>query len=293
MYERILVPLDGSKLAEASLPYAEKLARKLGSQTTLISVLQFGSESDEDQYHHLQQFYIQEMAKTMKQKAIKVKSVIVTGDPAEQIVDYADKKNIDLIIMGTRGRSQLTRWILGSVADKVVSATSCPVALISSKDTEAGVRERKILRKALVILDGTAQGEVIIPYIEELASKLNMEVTLLQLVEQVLVYFEGASDLNYVPVSKKEGNSRSAKARRYLKKLASTLEDKGITVKVKVATKGKSGETITKVASKIDADLLAVATHGHSGISRWFLGSVRDDIVNIGNILVLLVSAPE
>lgn len=293
MYERILVPLDGSKLTEASLPYAEELARKIGSQMTLISVLLFGNESDEDQYHHLHQFYIQEMAKTMKQKAIKVKSVIVTGDPAEQIIDYADKKNIDLIIMGTRARSDLTRWVLGSVADKVVSATSCPVALISSEDIEAGVRGRKILRKALAILDGTAQGEVVIPYVEELASKLNMEVTLLQLVEQVLMYFEGADDSNYIPVSKKESNSRRAKARRYLKKLASTLEDKGITVKVKVVTKGKSGETITRVASKIDADLLAVATRGRHGISRWFLGSVRDDIVNIGNILVLLVRAPE
>ena len=183
MYEKILVPLDGSKLAEKSLPYAEKLARKISSQIILISVLLFGSESDEDKYHHLHQFYIQEMAKTMKEKAIKVKSVIVTGDPAEQIVDYADKKKVDLIIMGTRGRSALKRWILGSVADKVVSATLCPVALITTDDAETGMGGRKILRKALVILDGTAEGEVVIPYVEELASKFDIEVTLLQLVE--------------------------------------------------------------------------------------------------------------
>ncbi len=292
MYEKILVPLDGSKLAEASLPYAEVLARKIGSQITLISVLLFGSESDEDQYHHLHQFYIQEMAKTMKEKAIKVKSVIVTGDPAEQIVDYADRGKIDLIIMGTRGRSALKRWVLGSVADKVVSETSCPVALISSKDIVAGERGRKILRKALVILDGTAEGEVVIPYVEELASKLHMEVTLLQLVEQAYEYYEGARDFSHVPVSKEKMNSIKAKARRHLRKLANQLEGKGITMTAKVMT-ASSAETIIKVASKIDADLLAMATRGRPGISRWIFSSVRDEIVNIGNTLVLLVKVPE
>jgi len=292
MYEKILVPLDGSKLAEASLPYAEELARKIGSQITLISVLLYGSESDEDQYHHLHQFYIQEMTKTMKQKAIKVKSVIVIGDPAEQIVDYADKKNFDLIIMGTRGRSALKRWILGSVADKVVSSTSCPVALISSEDTETGVRGGKILSNALFVLDGSLEGEIVIPYIEEMASKLHMQVTLLQLVEQAYEYYVGAQDFSHVPVSKEKMNSIKARARRHLRKLANLLEGKGITVTVKVMM-GDSAETIIKVASKIDADALVMATRGRPGISRWIFGSVRDEIVNIGNTLVLLVRIPE
>jgi len=292
MYEKILVPLDGSKLAEASLPYAEELARKIGSQITLISVLPSGSESDEDQYHHLHQVYIQEMNKTIKEKAIQVKSVIVTGDPAEQIVNYADKKNIDLIIMGTRGRSAIKRWVLGSVADKVVSATTCPVALISLEDAEAAVRGKKILRKALVILDGTEESEVVIPYVERLASRFDMEVTLLQLVEQAYEYYVGTQDLSHTPVSKEKMNSIKAKTRRHLRKLANLLEGKGITVTVKV-TVGNSAETIIKVASKIDADLLAMATRGRAGISRWFFHSVRDEIVNIGNTLVLLVRVPE
>ena len=106
------------------------------------------------------------------------------------------------------------------------------------------------------------------------------------------MYYEGADDLSYVPVSKKEMNSIKAKARRHLKKLANLLEGKGVTVTVQVMT-GNSAETIIKVASKIDADLLAMATRGRTGISRWFFRSVRDDIVNIDNTLVLLVRVPE
>ncbi|MFC2072390.1 universal stress protein [Chloroflexota bacterium] len=293
MYEKILVPLDGSKLAEVALPYAKELARKLGSKITLVSVLPVGSESDDNKYHHSHRFYMQEMVKTIKQRAINVESVILTGAPAEEIVNYADREDISLIIMGTRGQSGIKRWVLGSIADKVVSATMRPVALITTDDTETSVRGKDLLSKALVILDGTSEAEAVIPYVEELGSKLDIEVALLQLVEQAFMYYEGADDLSYVPVSKKEMNSRRAKARRYLTKLASLLESKGLIVRVKVVIKGNSAETIIKVASQTDAGIIVMSTRGRSGIGRWFFGSVRDEIVNIGNVLVLLVRPPD
>ena len=293
MYEKILVPLDGSKLAEVALPHANELARKLGSKITLVSVLPVGSESDDNKYHHSHRFYMQEMVKTIKQQAINVESVILTGAPAEEIVNYADREDISLIVMGTRGQSGIKRWVLGSIADKVVSATTRPVALITTDDTETSVRGKDLLSKALVILDGTAEAEAVIPYVEDLGSKLDIEVVLLRLVEQAFMYYESADDLSYVPVSKKEMNSRRAKARRYLTKLASLLESKGIIVRVKVVTKGNSAETIIKVASQTDAGLIVMSTRGRSGISRWIFGSVRDEIVNIGNVLVLLVRPPD
>jgi len=292
MYEKILVPLDGSNLAEAALPYAEELARKVGSQIYLISVLPSGSESDEDQSQHLRQFYIDGMTKTIKQKGIKIKSEIITGDPGDQILGYVDSNNIDLIIMGTRGRSVLQRWILGSVADKVVSSASCPVALISTDNTEAEVHRGQILRKALVILDGSTEGEVIIPYVEEIASKLRMQVTLLRLEEISNEYAEGALLYGPVHTSEEKKSSIRAKARRHLRKIADQLENKGIPVEVKVRI-SDSSETIIKVAKQVDADVLALATRGRPGISRWIFGSVRDEIVNIGNTLVLLVRIPE
>ena len=83
-----------------------------------------------------------------------------------------------------------------------------------------------------------------------------------------------------------------AKARRHLNKLAELLEGKGITVNAKVII-GNSAETIIKVASEIDADVLVMATRGRPGINRWIFGSVRDEVVNIGNTLLLLVRTPE
>jgi nucleotide-binding universal stress UspA family protein len=106
LYERILVPLDGSELAQIALPYAEKLAGRLGSSITLLYV----SSSTEDRYQHMHQFYLQKMVEATNQaaeryiespgaKAVKVEATILAGDPAEEIVDYADKEDFGLIIM--------------------------------------------------------------------------------------------------------------------------------------------------------------------------------------------------
>ena len=106
MYEKILFPLDGSELAEVALPYAEELAGRLGSEVTLVYV----REPDGDQSPHMYQCYMRDMVETTKHgaeknlgklvaKEIKVDSVILAGDPAEQIVEYADKKHFNLIVI--------------------------------------------------------------------------------------------------------------------------------------------------------------------------------------------------
>ena len=136
MYEKILVPLDGSELAELALPYAEELSVKLGSEIILLSV----SESDEVRDYHEHEVYLEQAVEATKHGAkrylkmpegiIKVRSAISAGHAAEEIVDYADKHDISLIIMATHGRSGINRWALGSIAEKVVRAGNTPVLLV-------------------------------------------------------------------------------------------------------------------------------------------------------------------
>jgi len=293
MYQKILVPLDGSKPAEAVLPYTRELAKGLGSQITLISVLPTGSQKGKAQYKHLHQFYMQEMLKSLKIKELIINSVILSGEPAEIIADYAQKKGFNLILMGTRGRSALKRWVLGSVADKVISLVKIPVALVAtSEDNEYFSQMRNVFRKSLIVLDGLAESEVVIPYAEELTSSFKMEVTLLQVVKQAYEFYYGMEDYSSIPVSNRAMGVIKAKARRYLNEMAGRLEGTRIKTRVEVA-KGKPAETIIQVASEIGTDTLFLATRGRSGLSRWFFYSIRDDAVNIGNILVLLVSIPE
>jgi len=187
MYKKVVVPLDGSQLAEVALPYAEELAAKMDSEIILLSVLE-SAEADEYQKH---QNYIKKIIGVTKQhaekyihtsesEAIKVGAATRIGNPAEEILEYITKGTFKLIIMATHGRSGISRWAIGSVADKIVRASPRqPLMLIRAKGIRSDVREKRILKKALVPLDGSTRSEVVIPYIREIASKLKMELTLL------------------------------------------------------------------------------------------------------------------
>jgi nucleotide-binding universal stress UspA family protein len=299
MFEKILVPLDGSELAEVALPYAEELAGRLGSKVTLLYV----SESTEDQYRHMHQFYIQKMVENTKQgaernlgklvaKEIKVDSTVLVGHPAEEIVDYADKEKIGLIVLSTHGRTGIKRWAIGSVAYKVVKAASQPVAIIRAKGARPDMREKDILDKVLVPLDGSKASEAVIPYIEELASKLKIEVTFLRaLTPDYLITSE---------TQLRELESLRASARDYIENMATQFRQKGIAAKaeyreVMIDPTGAAGE-IMKLADEIQADVVAMSTRGRSEFESGpgervleTLGSVAEKMVHAGNRPLLLV----
>jgi len=293
MYEKILVPLDGSELAEIALPYAEELAGRLGSEVNLLAV----SESAETESYHEHLIYVERMVESTKRgiemylekphgRAIKVDSRILVGHPAEEIVDYADKADIDLIVMATHGRSGVRRWVLGSVADKVVRATKRPVALIRAKDTRPEIREKGILNKVLVPLDGSKESEAVIPYIEELASKLEAEVVLLRILEVNYEIFQ-ASQLEQL-------ESARVAAKDYIEKTAAQLKQRGVaaSTEFREVMVSAAAEEIIKLADEIRVDLVAMSTHGRSGVSRWTFGSVADRVLHEGNTPLLLVRTP-
>ena len=298
MYERILVPLDGSEVAEVALPYAEQLAGRLGSQIILMSV----SRSTEEQDQQVLRSYLQKTVEATREKAarylekpageaITIEPMILVGDPAEGIVDYADRGDIGLIVMATHGRSGIRRWALGSIAEKVLRATKQPVVLIRAKGARPDVREKGVLSKALVPMDGSKEGETVIPYIENLASKLGAEITLLQVVAIAYhVYISGDAPAQ-VPYTLEEMEPLKAGAASYLEKMASSLEERGVRTKCEVRV-GAAGQEIISLAEEINADVVAMSTHGRSGVGRWVFGSVAERVVRSGTTPVLLVRGP-
>lgn len=298
MYDTILVPLDGSELAEVALPYAEELAGKSGSAITLVYVVEPSPCSPDRMYRT----YIGQMAQLTRQlaeryvegpekKTIKVDSKILNGDAAEEILKYADRTSTSLIVMATHGRSGLKHWSMGSVADKVIRASKHPVWLIRAKGARPDVREKDVLDRALVPLDGSKESEVVIPYIEELASALKAEVTLLQVLP---LGYQGIGGEGYEYIYYRASQMESDKAyvQGYLDKIAAQLKEKGVEVKSQVRF-GNAAEEIIKLAADIRADVVVMATHGRSGIGRWVLGSVAERILHEGYSPLLLVRSSE
>lgn len=294
MYERMLVPLDGSELAKVALTYAGELGARLGSEIILLSVV----ESAETQDYRDRQSYLAEMVQATERhirsyfkkpetKVIKIGSQVLVGEPAEQIVDFADRKDIGLIVMVSHGQSGVRHWALGSVTDKVVMATKHPVVVIRAKRPRSHVRRKGLLNKVLVPLDGSKESEKVIPYIEELASKLGGEVVLLQVLAPTYYEYtvEGALQ---VPYTAEDLWRLRVTVIRYLGMLASRLKDRGITTSSQVEV-GAAGEGIIKFADENNVDIVAMSTHGLSGLSYWSIGSVADKVLRAGNSHLMLV----
>ena len=141
MYKKILVPLDGSSLAEKALEQAEPLAKAFDSEIILFQVVHFmpiyGSPElvapliVDERHKEFAEKYLAGLLKVMEGKGLKVKAIVKTGQQvAVEIIDFAKGNRVDLIVMCTRGRSGISRWVLGSTAHKVITRAETPLLLL-------------------------------------------------------------------------------------------------------------------------------------------------------------------
>jgi len=294
MFKRILVPLDGSELSELALPYAEELAGTFNSEVELVYVC----ESEESQYRHMYHLYIEQIAEQVRShiKAYRtgekrltagVKPVVLDGDPAAEIIDYAEKNDISLIVMVSHGRSGVMLWVMGSIATRVVQGTSKPMLFIRAGTPGLKVGKGEMFSKILVPLDGSDAGEVTLPYIKELTNKLKSEVTLLQVVEPGQ-YVHTVGGLNYILFSEQQVEAMKAETKQYLEGVKRKLINTEATLRSEVKT-GNAAQEIIKLADETSTRLVAISTHGRSGVKRWVSGSVAHKVLQAGHTPLLLV----
>jgi len=150
--------------------------------------------------------------------------------------------------------------------------------------------------RILVPLDGSKVGEAALAHVEKLVSKMapkvKTEVILFQVISSLTHYVIAGEASVQVPYSEKEIGQIKKKAKNYLDKAGESLRSKGVTVKTKVAT-GKAAKEIVKAADEIKVDLIAMSTHGRSGLSRLTFGSITDKVLRAGTVPVLVVRAPK
>ena len=293
MFEKILVPLDGSEISEQALPCAQEIVGRLGSKIVLMQV----SETGESGLYHVQELYINQIAQKVKEivkkfreQPVEVEPAILIGSAADEIIKYADKNDVGLVVMGTHGRSGISRWAVGSVANKVIRGTKAPVMLVRSRES-CPVAKSRLLTRVVVPLDGSEVGEAALPYVIDMATKLDMEVILFQAVSLAYHVYASGEIVSQVPYTNQEMQPVVASVRAYLDKVADRLKAKNLRVRTDAKT-GSAADSIIKAADEFQADLVAMSTHGRSGISRWVFGSVAERVLQAGTTPLLLVRAP-
>jgi nucleotide-binding universal stress UspA family protein len=290
----VIVPLDGSPLAEQALPAAEAIAQRAGAKIKLVLVHQPNPSIDpEIDYVKLElamlkadRGYLKSVVARLRPRLGRsVTSAVIRGGPVgETLSGYARELGADLIVLTTHGRGGIRRAWLGSVADQLIRSSEIPVLVI--RPGEAGA-ERKF-GEIMVPLDGSDLAEAVLEPVAELARLWDSEISLIQVVRPIVLTNDPqvAFPVGY---SEQATAIRRDKAHDYVRGLAERLRSLGIKANGTAVIGGDVAETLIDLATPERVGMIALATHGSGGAKRLVLGSVADKLVRGAAVPVLVV----
>jgi nucleotide-binding universal stress UspA family protein len=303
MYSKVVVPLDGSELAEGVLPHVAEVIRDRGSQICLLTVAQSARittsvlpdllssfDNSQEERRRVEQeltAYLETVAGELEPVAAEVQVNVRFGRPADEILAFASEVNADLITMSTHGRSGISRWVLGSVADRVLHGAMCPVLIVRAKPQQI----QPTCQHILVPLDGSELAEQVLPHVSALIRPNHTRVYLVSVLANgfsdraitLLTSSPPGLQLSVAALSKAE-----VQLTAYLRSVAAALRERGATVHAAVRH-GAPAEEILTHAAEVEADLIGMTAHGLSGVSRWVYGNVASKVLQGSHCSVLLV----
>lgn len=309
MYSKVVVPLDGSELAEGVLPHVAEVVRGRECRVYLLSASPLAKRVSpaavdvqpvpitmpEDLQGARRELveYLRAVAKRLEPAVTDVWIGVSFGRPADEILAFADKVEADLIAMSTHGRSGIGRWVFGNVADRLLQGASCPVLLVRAGGSDATTAPplRISYRRILVPLDGSELAEQVIPYVRALIRPNRTRISLVSVLTTGLGERTVTLLTSYPPgmqLATTALHHAEAQLQAYLRSVAAALRERGATVSITIR-EGSPADEILAHASEVEADLISMTTHGLSGPSRWVYGSVAGKVLQGAHSPVLLV----
>ncbi|ADJ25664.1 UspA domain protein [Dehalogenimonas lykanthroporepellens BL-DC-9] len=283
MFKKILLPLDGTDVAEAAITYGESLARQTGAELVLLHAC----TEEHNRYHTMHRLYLEKRAEiiaagTSQGTSPAVTAVTLFGEPVTVVTDYVNQNGVDLIIMVRESRPEQRST---AVFDEVFKSVSCPSLLVSAQPPEPG---RAPFTHIMVALDGTPGSEKSLAPAIALAQAAEAEITLFSMAREVydaepesdLVGDRGLYDRE-ISLKKQE------KVGEYLEQLVRRLRLEGLEVNARVDIGNDSAQLITAAARVMEADLVVMATA--SVVSTWRAKSVTHKLLAESELPLLVV----
>ena len=300
----ILVPLDGSPLAEGALPHAREMVRATGGELALLRVVPstvsleqmtwpvgtpiLHPQEAEPEIGQAEQ-YLDLVAQRLRAEGVPAEVHVRVGDPATEIVAWAQQASgLRLIVMASHGRGGFGRWVFGSVAEKALRAAPAPLLLVPAREeraTDLPVSYRTIL----VAHDGSALAERALEEAATLGRALHAELLLVTVTPSLEeIGRAGMASLWLVGRYADEDNRILA----MLTKKAATLSDSGLPARAELYH-GAPADLILEVSRKKPVDLIVMGTHGRSGWQQLWMGSVALKVAQDSTVPLLLMRGPE
>ena len=275
-----VVPNPSADSAQQPPPDDDEPEERESSPRVFAALLE--SPREDRNRRHEAEHYLDLIAARLVENKVRSETALGFGDPAQFIIDEAIARNVDLIILGTHGRSGLGRWIYGSVADQVTRHAHVPVLLVPN-NSRAWPRTRS--PRILVPLDGSPVANEAIASAKELAEVLGAEITLVGAVPPPIYAYTYTDMPQELP---EQLDDEQAALHRYLEEVANDLRTTGRIVRTEVAFDAPVS-AISDVAREKEIDVIVMSTHGSGGVTRLVMGSVANGVIRRANVPVVVV----
>jgi nucleotide-binding universal stress UspA family protein len=278
----ILVPLDGSALAECTLPFAAALGKVLSARITLLRVLMPPSgHVDPIDWELVRAEAHGQLARFERQltaSGLASRVAVLEGRPAEQIIHFAEEHRVDLIVLSSHGEGGITGWVLSSTAQKVRARAHSSILIVPAYVEGPRVAEFRF-RKVLLPLDCSPRAECILPFAAALARAHDAELILAHVVPEPELPRRMPPSPEDVALARRLTERNRDESETYLRDLSRDLSAQGIRVQSHAVVSARRPQTILELAGREDVDLIVACAHGATANASERYGSTAAHLI--------------
>lgn len=284
----ILVPLDGSALAECAVPFAALLARAFGAKITLLHVLEGhrgvapGRQIDAVEWEMVRAEAHRHLARFesgLRASGLACGVELLQGRAAEQIVHFAKEHRVDLLVMASHGEGGLSGWVLSSTTQKVIARAHSSVLVVPAYVFQGARIDTLSIRKILLPLDCSPRAECILPLAIKLAEAAGAELILSHIVPEPELPRRMLPSQEDLALAAQVTERNRIEAERYLSELQSRLAAQWVRAEVRTVVSRRNVRAVCELAASEHADLVVVSAHGKTGDAKVRYGGIAARLI--------------
>lgn len=301
MFDPILVPLDGSQLAECVLPHTVAIARSFDAEITLLRMLEKNQAGVSAQLFDLLNWqinktkaalYLETIKARLQTSGLQARAMVLEGLVAEGITEYAQNQGMQLIVLSSHGRNGLTQWGISSITQKIILSAQTSLLIVRAHQQYARTGERPenpIYQRILVPLDGSQRAENVLPIITQLAHFHRSQIHLVQIVQTPEMARQLPPVREDIDLSNQVVARNREEAGRYLEQVKSRSYLDGLAVQTHLITSDNAAAALHQLGEQEHIDMVTLSAHGYSGNHQWPYGSMVNNFIMYGKVPLLIV----
>jgi nucleotide-binding universal stress UspA family protein len=298
MFDPVLVPLDGSLLAECVLPHVVAIARAFDAKVILLRVLDKNQASEKAQLFDLlnwqinktgAKLYLEKISASLQKSGLRIETAVLEGLVSESITEYALSRGIKLIILSSHGRSGLSQWGISSVTQKIIFSAPTSVFIIRAHQPAHSESIEQRYTRILVPLDGSRRAENVLPMVTLLARFHQSRIHIVHVVKTPEMPRQMPLTQEDMELSDRIVARNREEAIHYLDQVRLHSPLDGIDVETCLLTSDNAAATIHELAEKENVDIVALSAHGYSGNNQWPYGGMVNNFILYSKVPLLIV----